>query len=64
MNEFLRKVAQQGQRNKKQVASITTPKATKTTRKVMPPELYQRTTIARVTARIKLRLKSKGVVNE
>lgn len=60
MNDFLKKVALAGERNKKQVANkTTTPKATKTTRKVMTPELYQRTTIARVTARIKLRLKSR-----
>ena len=55
MNELLRKVAMAGQRNKKQAASkTTTPKTTKTKNKFMSPELYQKTTVDRVVARIKL----------
>ncbi|WP_278938741.1 hypothetical protein [Pseudomonas helleri] len=60
MNEFLKKVALAGERNNKKVASkATTPKTKKTTNKAMTPELYQRTTVDRVAARIKLKLKLK-----
>jgi len=65
MNEFLKKVALAGQRNNKKVASkaTTTPKTKKTTNKAMTPALYQRTTVDRVVARI--RLKPKGaIINE